>query len=64
MPFPEFNIENSKNYSTTHFSNGTFYWARSEKFIKEKTFYSRKLKIFYITIKEVSDIDTINDYNN
>jgi pseudaminic acid cytidylyltransferase len=59
MLFPKFN---SKNYSTTRVSNGTFYWARSEKFIKEKTFYSRKLKTFDVAIKEVSDIDTKEDY--
>ena len=62
MLFPKFNIKNSKNYSTTRVSNGTFYWARSEKFFKEKTFYSRKLKTFNVATKEVSDVDTIDDY--
>jgi pseudaminic acid cytidylyltransferase len=62
MLFPKFNIKNLKNYSTTRVSNGTFYWARSEKFVKEKTFYSRKLKTFDVVIKEVSDIDTNDDY--
>ena len=62
MLFPKFNIKNSKNYSTTRVSNGTFYWARSEKFLKEKTFYSTKLKTFDVVTQEVSDIDTIGDY--
>lgn len=62
MLLPEFNIKNQKKYSITRVSNGTFYWARSEKFIKEKTFYSTKLKTFDVSIKEVSDIDTSDDY--
>jgi CMP-N-acetylneuraminic acid synthetase len=33
-----------------------------KNFIKEKTFYSTKLKTFDVVYKEVSDIDTIDDY--
>lgn len=43
-------------------SNGTFYWGRKEAFLKEKTFYSKKLFVFDVPEKEVCDVDTQDDY--
>ena len=62
MLFPEFKNLKSQKYPLTRVSNGTFYWARSDKFIKEKTFYSRKLKTFDVPEVETCDVDTFEDY--
>jgi len=62
MLFPNFEKIKSQKYPITRVSNGTFYWARCENFLKEKTFYSKKLRTFDVTDKEISDIDTLEDY--
>lgn len=43
-------------------SNGTFYWARKNNFIKEKTFYGSRLRGFVVPSEQVSDIDDLNDF--
>jgi N,N'-diacetyllegionaminate synthase len=60
--FPKFKGLQSQKYPSTCVSNGTFYWARSDKFIKEKTFYSKKLKTFDVPEIETCDVDTFEDY--
>lgn len=42
-------------------SNGTFYWARSNALLEEKTFYGRKLRGTIVPPEQVSDIDTHED---
>ena len=54
----------SHTYPQTRVSNGTFYWGKSSQFLKERTFYSRKLKTFDVPEKEVCDVDTLDDYQN
>ena len=62
MLFPKYKNLKSQKYPLTRVSNGTFYWARTKKFFKEKTFYSKKLKIFDVPELETCDIDTYKDY--
>jgi CMP-N-acetylneuraminic acid synthetase len=42
-------------------SNGTFYWARRQALLEEKTFYGRCLKGATVPSEQVSDIDTQED---
>ena len=42
-------------------SNGTFYWARRQALLEEKTFYGRRLRGFTVPFEQVSDIDTQAD---
>lgn len=62
MLFPEFMKVQSQFHPTTRVSNGTFYWARKDSFLKERTFYSEKLKVFDVPDSEVCDLDTPEDY--
>jgi pseudaminic acid cytidylyltransferase len=60
--FPEYKGVQSQNYPEVFVSNGTLYWARTEEFITEKTFYSEKLKLYEVPDEESYDIDTKKDY--
>ena len=62
MLCPEYAGVQSQKYPEARVSSGTFYWARHKTFISEKTFYSRKLKLFDLEPDEALDIDTPNDY--
>lgn len=62
MIFPNFEKIKSQKYPITRVSNGTFYWARFKNFSKEKTFYSKKLRLFDVPENETCDIDTLADY--
>jgi N-acylneuraminate cytidylyltransferase len=42
-------------------SNGTYYWARRQALLAEKTFYGQRLKGFVVPSEQVSDIDTQED---
>ena len=42
-------------------SNGTIYWSRVKSFIKEPSFYPKKLKGYYVPRSRAVDIDTIED---
>ena len=42
-------------------SNGTFYWARRQALLDEKTFYGCRLRGFVVPSEQVSDIDTQED---
>jgi len=42
-------------------SNGSFYWARRNALIEEKTFYGRRLKGFVVPPEQVGDLDTPGD---
>ncbi len=45
-------------------SNGTFYWAKTPAFLKEKTFYASRLKGYEIPWLRAIDMDTPGDYEN
>jgi CMP-N-acetylneuraminic acid synthetase len=59
--WPEWRGIQSQQYPNLVVSNGTFYWARREALIREKTFYGQRLKGFVIPAEQVSDIDTAHD---
>ena len=62
MLFDKFRNLKSQKYPMTRVSNGTFYWARYQNFLKEKTFYSKKLRTFDVPDDEVCDIDTLENF--
>tara|TARA_B100000989_G_C19530010_1_gene469076 strand:+ start:2499 stop:3167 length:669 start_codon:yes stop_codon:yes gene_type:complete len=59
----EFEKKKSQDFPETRVSNGTFYWAYKNNFIKEKTFYTRKLRVFDVDPEEVSDLNVQADYD-
>ena len=60
--FPEFKSLQSQFYPPVRVSNGTFYWAKVDAFLKEKTFYTQSLALFDVPDCEVCDVDTEDDY--
>lgn len=52
----------SQNFPETRVSNGTFYWAYTDTFIKEQSFYTSKLRVFDVDPKEVCDVNVQADY--
>ena len=62
--FEKFNMTQSQLYPKTFVSNGTFYWAKSEYFKNNPSFYAPKLRVFEVNPKEVLDINTPIDYQN
>jgi len=58
----EFRGVQSQYHPKLRVSNGSLYWAKEQSFIKEKTFYSKKLNVFDVPENEVCDIDTEEDY--
>ncbi len=59
--WPEWRGIQSQQYPNLVVSNGTFYWARREALLSEKTFYGQRLKGFVIPLEQISDIDTPSD---
>ena len=43
-------------------SNGSFVWARTDAFMRDKIFYAEGLKGYEVPYSEVMDIDTVEDY--
>jgi pseudaminic acid cytidylyltransferase len=62
LMFKAFKNKQSQTYPATKVSNGTFYWAFVEAYLEERTFYSSRLKVFDVDPREVSDINTVHDY--
>jgi CMP-N-acetylneuraminic acid synthetase len=60
--FPKYKSLQSQFYPLARVSNGTFYWAKVDTFLKEKTFYSQSLALFDVPDSEVCDVDTEEDY--
>ena len=60
--FPDFQHIQSQFYPDVRVSNGTFYWAKTNNFLEEKTFYSTRLRLFDVPCAEVCDIDTESDF--
>ena len=59
---PEFKGVQSQKFKDCFVSNGTFYWANTKSFLKEKSFYGANLQPFVVSEKEVTDINTEEDY--
>lgn len=59
--WPEWRGIQSQFHPLLVVSNGTFYWARRQALLEEKTFYGRRLKGFIVPSEQVSDIDTQED---
>jgi CMP-N-acetylneuraminic acid synthetase len=59
--WPEWRGIQSQQYPNLVVSNGTFYWARREALMREKTFYGQRLRGFVVPLEQVSDIDTPHD---
>ncbi len=60
--FPEWVLRKSTEYPHHVASNGTFYWARSETFLKRPSFYVERLAGHEIPFHRAIDIDTREDY--
>jgi len=60
--FPEYKNLQSQFYPLVRVSNGTFYWAKVDTFLREKTFYTSSLRLFDVPADESFDIDTPEDY--
>lgn len=58
----KFEKKKSQNFPETRVSNGTFYWAYTDTFIKEQSFYTSKLRVFDVDPKEVCDVNVQADY--
>lgn len=59
--WPEWRGMQSQFHPHLVVSNGTFYWARRQALLEEKTFYGRRLRGFTVPSDQVSDIDTKED---
>ncbi|MEJ2452193.1 MAG: hypothetical protein P8047_16280 [Gammaproteobacteria bacterium] len=57
--WPEYLGKQSQEYPELLVSNGTLYWANTNIFLKDKTFYGRRLKGYE---SYSIDIDTVEDY--
>jgi pseudaminic acid cytidylyltransferase len=62
--WPDYNGLQSQLHPDLVASNGTFYWAKTKAFLREKTFYGDKLKGYEIPWLRAIDMDTIEDYKN
>lgn len=61
--WPEFMELQSQAYPNLVVSNGSFIWAKTKIFLREKTFFGTKLLPFMLSDDEIIDIDTLEDYD-
>lgn len=59
--WPEWQGIQSQFHPHTVVSNGTFYWARRQALLQEKTFYGHRLRGAIVPCEQVTDIDTPED---
>lgn len=59
--WPEWRATQSQFHPHLIVSNGTFYWARRQALMEEKTFYGNRLRGAIVPFEQVSDIDTQDD---
>ena len=59
--WPEWSGVQSQFHPELLVSNGSFYWARRDAFLSEKTFYGKRLRGLQIPSDECSDINTLHD---
>jgi len=62
--WPEFKGVKSQEYPKLQVCNGSFYWARSSSFVKDKNIYSSGLIGYLMNDNEVCDVDVEGDYLN
>jgi pseudaminic acid cytidylyltransferase len=60
--WPEWKGVQSQMHPRLLVSNGTFYWARRNPLLNQKTFYGARLRGIVMPDEEVCDIDTERDY--
>jgi pseudaminic acid cytidylyltransferase len=60
--WPAYNRLQSQHHPGLVASNGTFYWADTQAFLTEKTFYADRLKGYEIPWIRAIDLDTSEDY--
>jgi N-acylneuraminate cytidylyltransferase len=60
--FPRENDQKSQTYPHWVASNGTFYWARTDSFLKDPTFFPDRLAGYELPPQRGVDIDTRQDY--
>jgi len=59
--WPQQNAKKSQEFPHLVASNGTFYWAGTDSFIRNPTFYPHRLKGFELPPERAVDIDTPAD---
>jgi pseudaminic acid cytidylyltransferase len=62
--WPEYNRLQSQRHPKFVASNGTFYWADTQAFLRDKTFYPDRLRGYEIPWIRSIDLDTTEDYEN
>lgn len=60
--WPKENDKKSQQYPHFVASNGTFYWSRTQAFLKKPTFYPERLKGFELPWERAVDIDEPKDW--
>lgn len=59
--WPEWQGVQSQFHPHLVVSNGTFYWARKDAMLQERTFYGRRLRGFVVSQDQVSDVNDLKD---
>ncbi len=62
--WPEYNNIQSQHHPALQASNGTLYWADTSVFLRDKTFYVKRLRGYEIPWIRAIDLDTPDDYEN
>jgi CMP-N-acetylneuraminic acid synthetase len=62
--WPAYSRQQSQCHPKLMASNGTFYWAKTHAFLKNKTFYPERLAGYELPWLRAIDIDTPDDYEN
>lgn len=57
--WPEYDELKSQQYPEMYVSNGSLYWAKTEVFKKEKTFYGNRLKGFAVDTIDINNEDDL-----
>ena len=60
--WPEYRGVQSQFFPETVVSNGTFYWARTAAFLRDKTFYGKRLQGFLVPETQVCDLNIPADF--
>jgi len=59
--WPDENIKQSQDFPYFTASNGTIYWARTDTFLRNRTFFPEKLRGYEVPPERAVDIDTPED---
>ena len=55
--WPDLCFKQSQEFKDTFVSNGSLYWAKSESFLKDKSFYGKKMKGFLVDNIDINYYD-------